>query len=61
MEIDYKSLFENLNDHIDLLKFTTKFSEVDSTVVLMDDSKITICGLDKEIIEKIYFEFISLL
>jgi hypothetical protein len=56
-----QNLFEQMNDSLDLCKFAAKFNDVDETVVFMGDSKITICGLNKEIIDKIYLEFIGLL
>lgn len=50
-----------MNNGLDLCKFAAKFNDVDAVVVLMGDSKITICGLNMEIIDKIYLDFIGLI
>ena len=55
------NLFENMNLDVNLLKFATKFTDKEATVVVVDDSKLTICGLNNQIIDRIYLEFIGLL
>ena len=54
------NIFTNLDDGVDLQAFTAKFNDERGVVVIIYNSKLTICGFEERVNE-IYLQYIGII